>query len=148
MNKVFLDTSYAIALSAINDINHARAVAIADEMEADNTHFVTSRAILLEIGNALSRLRHRAAAISLLTALENDPKLKIIPMSDDLYRRALEIFRDRVDKEWGLIDCVSFVVMKDEGLTEALMRPPIKSGRFSNSLKASDGESQSDHSNL
>lgn len=120
MNKVFLDTSYAIALSAINDVNHARAVALADEMEAANTHFVTSRAILLEIGNALSRLRHRAAAISLLTALENDPKVKIIPMSDDLYRRALEIFRDRVDKEWGLIDCVSFVVMKDEGLTEAL----------------------------
>lgn len=34
--------------------------------------------------------------------------------------RALEIYSNHVDKEWGLIDCVSFVVMKDEGLTEAL----------------------------
>ncbi len=120
MSKVFLDTSYAVALSAVKDENHKRAVELADKLETDNTHFVTTRAILLEIGNALSRLRHRAAAISLLTALEKDPKVEIVPLSEDLYQRALEIYRDRIDKEWGLIDCVSFVVMKDEGLTEAL----------------------------
>jgi predicted nucleic acid-binding protein len=120
MNRVFVDTSYAVALSAVNDEHHKRAVELADEMEAANTHFVTTRAILLEIGNALSRLRHRTAAISLLTALENDSKVEIVPLSDDLYRRALEIYRDHVDKEWGLIDCVSFVVMRDEGLTDAL----------------------------
>jgi len=120
MSKVFLDTSYAVALSVVRDENHKRAVELADEMEAANTHFVTTRAILLEIGNALSRLRYRAAAISLLTALEKDPNVEIVPFSEDLYQRALEIYRDHVDKEWGLIDCVSFVVMKDEGLTEAL----------------------------
>ncbi len=73
MNRVFLDTSYAVALSAVNDEHHKRPLELADEMEAANTHFVTTRAILLEIGNALSRLRHRAAAIRLLTALEKDP---------------------------------------------------------------------------
>ena len=120
MNRVFLDTSYAVALSAVSDEHHKRAVELADEMEAANSHFVTTRAILLEIGNALSRVRHRAAAISLLTALENDPKVKIVALSEELYHRALERCRDHVDKEWGLIDCVSFDVMKDEGLTEAL----------------------------
>ena len=120
MNRVFLDTSYAVALSAGRDERHKRAVELADELEAANTHFVTTRAILLEIGNALSRLRHRAAAISLLTALENDSKVEIVPLSEDLYNRALERYRDHVDKEWGLIDCVSFVVMNDKGLTEAL----------------------------
>ena len=58
--------------------------------------------------------------IRLLTALENDPNVVIVPASDELYRRALEIYSDRVDKEWGLIDCMSFIVMKDEGLSEAL----------------------------
>jgi len=120
MNRVFLDTSYAVALSAVSDEHHKRAVELADEMEAASTHFVTTRAILLEIGNALSRLRHRAAAISLLTALENDSKVEIVPLSEDLYNRALERYRVHVDKEWGLIDCVSFVVMNDKGLTEAL----------------------------
>ena len=120
MNKVFLDTSYAVALSARTDENHERAVQLAEELEATDSYFVTTRAILLEIGNALSKIRHREAAVRLLTALENDPKVEIVPASDELYLRALEMYRDRSDKEWGLIDCMSFVVMTDQGLNEAL----------------------------
>jgi len=120
MNKVFLDTSYAVALSAATDENHRRAAELADELEASQTQFVTTRAVLLEIGNALSKVRHRAAAIRLLTALENDPNVEIVSASDELCRRAFEIYSDRVDKEWGLIDCMSFVVMSDQKLTEAL----------------------------
>lgn len=120
MNKVFLDTSYAVALSARTDENHERAAQLAEELEASDACFVTTRAILLEIGNALSRVRYRTAAIRLLTALENDPKIEIVPASDDLYRRALEMYGDRLDKDWGLIDCMSFVIMSDQGLTDAL----------------------------
>jgi predicted nucleic acid-binding protein len=120
MNRVFLDTSYAVALSATTDENHARAAELADQLETSGTHFLTTRAILLEIGNALSKVRHRSAAIKLLTALENDPRVEIVAASDELYRRAFEIYSDRVDKERGLIDCMSFVVMNDRGLTEAL----------------------------
>jgi uncharacterized protein len=125
MSKVFLDTSYAVALSAPSDENHERAAELAEQLETSNTYFVTTRAILLEIGNALSKLRHRTAAVRLLTALENDPKVEIVSASDELHRtscirRAFDIYRDRFDKEWGLIDCMSFVVMNDQGLTEAL----------------------------
>ena len=120
MTKVFLDTSYAVALSSHTDENHKRAVELAEEFETSNTHFVTTRAILLEIGNTLSKVRHRAAAVRLLSALENDPNVEVVPASDDLYRRAFEIYRDRSDKEWGLIDCMSFIVMNDKGLTDAL----------------------------
>jgi predicted nucleic acid-binding protein len=120
MSKLFLDTSYAVALSAPTDENHKRAAELADELEASNAQFVTTRAILLEIGNALAKVRHRSAAIRLLTALENDPNVEIISASDELYQRAFEIYGDRVDKEWGLIDCMSFVVMSEQGLTDAL----------------------------
>ena len=120
MSKVFLDTSYAVALSSHTDENHNRAVELAEELEATGTYFVTTRAILLEIGNTLSKARHRRAAVELLTALEHDPKVEIVPASDELYQHALEIYRDRSDKEWGLIDCMSFVVMSDQGVTEAL----------------------------
>jgi len=120
MSKVFLDTSYAVALSARTDQNHHRAAELAEELDASGTHFVTTRAILLEIGNALAKVRYREAAVRLLNALENDPRVEIVPASDELYRRALEIYRDRRDKEWGLIDCMSFVVMSDQGLNDAL----------------------------
>ena len=120
MNKVFLDTSYAVALSAATDENHQRALEIAEELETSGATFVTTRAILLEIGNALAKVRYREAAVKLLNALEHDPNVEIIPASDELYRRAFEIYQDRLDKEWGLIDCMSFVVMKDQQVTQAL----------------------------
>ena len=81
---------------------------------------VTTRAILLEIGNALAKVRYREAAVMLLDALENDPSVEIIPASNEIYHRAFQIYKERLDKEWGLIDCISIVVMNDYGLTEAL----------------------------
>ncbi len=81
---------------------------------------ITTRAVILEIGNALAKLRYRAAAIELLDSLEEDPNVKIIALSEELYNRAMELYNKRPDKEWGLTDCVSFVVMQDYGITEAL----------------------------
>jgi uncharacterized protein len=81
---------------------------------------VTTRAIMLEIGNAFSKQRRRHAGIRLLDALEADPGVEIIPLSEQLYKRAWLFFCERSDKEWGLTDCVSFVVMQDRSMTEAL----------------------------
>jgi uncharacterized protein len=118
--EVFLDTAYAVALSSSNDLFHQRALHLADEIEAAGVRVVTTRAVMLEIGNAFSRQRRRPAAIELLDSLEADPGAEIIPLSEQLYGRAWQLFRERPDKEWGLTDCVSFIVMQDRGMTEAL----------------------------
>ena len=120
MNEVFLDAAYAIALSSAKDQYHGQALRLANEMEANRTKLVTTRAVLLEIGNALSKQRYRQAAIKLLVALESDPNVEIVPLTEELYFRALRLYRERLDKEWGLIDCISFVVMADRGLAEVL----------------------------
>jgi uncharacterized protein len=118
--EAFLDAAYAIALSAPGDAFHAKAEQLAEQMESDGTKIVTTRAVLLEIGNALGKPRYRAAAVALLEALEEDPQVEIVPLSEDLFARAFQLYRTRPDKEWGLIDCVSFTVMQERGLTEAL----------------------------
>ncbi len=119
-NEVFLDTSYAIALSAPTDEHHARAGELAERMEAEQTRLITTRAVILEIGNALAKLQYRRAAVELLDALEEDPTVEIIPVTERLFERAFRVYRERPDKEWGLTDCVSFVVMEDRELTETL----------------------------
>jgi predicted nucleic acid-binding protein len=119
-DEVFLDTSDALALSAPADQFHGRALQLADEMEAARTRLVTTRAVLLEIGNALSRQRYRAAAIRLLQAIEVDPNVKVLSLSEELYAKALQLYCSRQDKEWGLIDCASFVVMFERSITKAL----------------------------
>jgi len=118
--EVFLDSSYAIALSSSSDAFHEKAVTLADELEAAKTRLVTTRAVVLEIGNALSNQRYRQVAVRLLAALEADPNVEIVPLSEDLYAQAAKLYRERSDKEWGLTDCGSFVVMQERGITEAL----------------------------
>ena len=58
--------------------------------------------------------------MSLLVSLEADPNIEIVPLSDQLYIRALRLYRERLDKEWGMIDCISFVVMQDRNISDAL----------------------------
>ena len=120
MTEVFLDTSYAIALAAPKDPHHSQAVKLAIDLERRQTRLVTTRAVALEIGNSLSKLQHRPRGIELLGFLEQDPRVEILPLSEDLYRRGFELFRQRRDKEWSLVDCVSLVVMQDRKLREAL----------------------------
>ncbi|MFT5367713.1 MAG: putative nucleic acid-binding protein [Candidatus Latescibacterota bacterium] len=120
MSEVFLDASYAIALSSVKDQYHQRAVALSEQLELDGTRLVTTRAVILEIGNALSKQKYREAAIELLTSLSEDPTVEIIPLPEVLFDRAFTFYQSHQDKEWGITDCISFVVMQDRGLTEAL----------------------------
>jgi len=119
-NKVFLDTAFAIALSVESDEHHNRAVELSEQLEIEQTQLITTVAILLEIGNALSKRRYRQAAIELLNALEQDPQVEIVSISDELFRQSFEMFSNRPDKDWRLIDCLSFIVMQERDLTEAL----------------------------
>jgi hypothetical protein len=118
--EVFLDTAYAIALSNAKDQFHQKALQLAKQLRTEKTKLVTTRAVLLEIGNALSGQRFRAGAVQLLDALEVDPNVGIVSLTDGLYMQALTLYRTRPDKEWGLVDCLSFVVMRERKLSSAL----------------------------
>jgi predicted nucleic acid-binding protein len=76
--------------------------------------------ILLELGNALSSIRQRELFFRLVSHLRSHSNVRIIPASRDLLDRGLELFSRRADKAWSLTDCISFVVMQDEDVTDAL----------------------------
>ena len=118
--EVFLHTACAIALSSPNNLFHNRAVQLAGELAAGGVRLVTTRAVVLEIGNALAKQRYRQAAVKLLKALEADSRVEILSLTEQLYEQAWCLYRERHDKEWGVTDCISFVVMQEHGLTEAL----------------------------
>lgn len=56
----------------------------------------------------------------LLNAIENDPNIGIVPLTETLYAQAFNLYQNRADKEWGLVDCVSFVVMQERDISKAL----------------------------
>jgi predicted nucleic acid-binding protein len=115
--SVFIDTGYILALVNEQDQHHAEAVALS--MRFDGTPVVITDAVLLEIGNALSRI-DRGAAVQIIEDLRESPAVTLVSLTPKLFESAFDLYRRHADKQWGLVDCVSFVVMRRLGLTTAL----------------------------
>ena len=120
MTSVFLDTAYVIALVSGRDQYHQQALQVEEEVAQGNIPVVTTQAVLTEVGNALAVPPYRRIAVGYLEMLEREPVVEIIPVSDALFHRGLDLYRARQDKKWGLTDCISFVVMRERGITDAL----------------------------
>jgi predicted nucleic acid-binding protein len=76
--------------------------------------------VLFEIADGYARVGRRAKGLQLLEKFDTEQGYHLYPITDSLLRQALTLYRARPDKDWGLTDCISFVLMKQEGLTEAL----------------------------
>jgi predicted nucleic acid-binding protein len=117
MTARFADTFFFFALGNPDDPAHERAREFAAH---DTGLLVTTAWVLTELGDGLSAPANRPAFMSLLRSLQNNSAFEIVPPDPDLFERGIDLFSRRPDKEWSLTDCISFVVMTDRGLTDAL----------------------------
>src|SRR3954452_21725318 len=77
MSRIFLDTSYVVALVTPKDRHHSKAVELAERLKRQGFRMVTTRAVILEIGNSLAKKRHRPSGVAMLEFLEHDPQVEI-----------------------------------------------------------------------
>ncbi len=119
-NALFLDTAYVYALFNTRDQWHEKAVEWERKIALENQLLVTTQFVLTEIGNGLSSLKFRRQAISIIYALQQSNLVEVVPVSRELFTKALKLYEQRPDKSWGLTDCTSFVVMTENNLTDAL----------------------------
>jgi predicted nucleic acid-binding protein len=117
MKAVFADTSFYVAVLSPSDAYHASAESSAHTIRGQ---VITTEYVLLEVATFFSAMKNRAAFLELLRVLRNDPETTLLPSSADLWQRGLSLFAERMDKDWSLTDCISFVVMQDLELREAL----------------------------
>jgi len=120
MSLVFLDTSGLIAVVNADDQWYADAEAVWRQLIASNASLVTTSWVLVELGDGLSRIDQRHLALMLYDRLRNAPRIEIVPMTPAHEAAAWELFRQRPDKQWGVTDCGSFVVMQQRGIDAAL----------------------------
>lgn len=117
MTQTFADTYYYLALVNPRDRAHARATEVSQQLSG---RVVTTPWVLTEVGDALAARRDRSRFLALVAALEARPDVTIVPASDELFRRGMERYRQRSDKDWPLTDCIRFVVMEEQSIREAL----------------------------
>ena len=51
--------------------------------------------------------------------LRADSRVTIVPLSTELFERGIELYAARLDKNWSLTDCVSFLIMERLQFREA-----------------------------
>jgi len=115
--NIFIDTGFVIALINKRDRYHKQARILADQY--DRQPLLITDAILLEIGNALAR-GFKVEASEIIANFMISDEVKVVRLSPQLFDEAFALYRKYQDKEWSLVDCVSFVVMQKENITQAL----------------------------
>ena len=120
MRRVFADTGYWVALLNPKDELHQKAQDISKQM--DLLYILTSEMVLAEVLNDFSKRGafFLQAAIELIESLYNHPNVTVIQQSSSQFQEGLLLYKKRLDKEWSITDCVSFKIMEEYGITEAL----------------------------
>jgi len=115
---IFLDTSAIYALADFSDPNHRDAVTVFDRAQRGAENFLLHNYILVEASTLLQR---RLGLESALSFLQESERFHVHWVREQEHRQAEELLRQRGRRGLSLVDCVSFIVMRKEGVTQAVV---------------------------
>lgn len=115
--RIFLDTSYLLALVRSRDNRHGAAVAASQVYLGP---FLTTDLVLIELANSMASPPARQTAVVIIERIRTDRLTQVISVTPALLEEALQLYKQRPDKAWGMVDCFSFVAMRTKGSTVAL----------------------------
>ena len=120
MGVVFADTGYWVALLNPRDELHDKATALSQSLNP--AQIVTSEMVLTEVLNDFSKRGDylRQAATELIDSINKNPNITVIPQTRKQFQQGLKLYKNRLDKNWSLTDCVSFRIMEEMSIHEAL----------------------------
>src|SRR5436190_2112959 len=95
-DRLFLDTSFVLALLDRRDQYHARALVFVPRIEAARALWITE-AILIELANALSAA-DRSAAMRFIEQCDQDTIVRVVSVETSLLKRACRLYSARPDK--------------------------------------------------
>lgn len=114
---MFLDTSGLFCLHNADDIRHRDAVKLYRSLP----QWLTSSYVLSEfVALAGARRLPRDEALDFMNDLLDNPAIEVVWVEEALHRQALDLLQARLDKTYSLCDAVSFILMRERGITEAL----------------------------
>lgn len=117
--SVFLDTNGWLGLLNVKDVNHAQANATWLELGARGCQVVLTDWVIAETGNSLARTRIRDRFADAVDRIWTSPNVDVIIVDGLLLAESVDHYRRHADKSWGLVDCASFLVMRERGITDA-----------------------------
>ncbi|MFT3742728.1 MAG: PIN domain-containing protein [Pyrinomonadaceae bacterium] len=122
MRSVFVDTSGWASLLDPNERFHQKADAVYSEIRRSGNKLVTSNYIIAELTAVLmSPLRlPKPRIITYVHGIKSSELVEIVHVDESLDHRSWNLLTEREDKNWSLVDCSSFVLMQELGISDAL----------------------------
>ncbi len=117
MNAYFADTFYYLALLNPSDEAHEAVLRMTAALDRP---LITTAWVLTEVADALCAPERRVATAEFIDSVRADREVQVVPPTAELFTRGIALFRSRPDKHWSLTDCISFAVMGECGIREAL----------------------------
>lgn len=114
---LFADTFALIAWLNPRDQAHPMVTAYLDAFPG---RLLTTEWVLMEVADALSAPESRSTAVDFLRAVRASPLFEVVAYCSAVYQAGFDLFAARPDKAWSLTDCISFQVMSERGLRDAL----------------------------
>lgn len=122
MRELFVDTSAWDAIADSGDPNHSAALRYRDTL-VGTCRLVVTNYILDELFTLLLRNIGYTGTVDFkakLDALAQKEILKVVWISPEIAEESWAVFkRFNGDKAWSFTDCVSYVVMKQLGISES-----------------------------
>ena len=114
---MLIDTSGLYSFFDEKDFRHADASAL---VKSANVRLTTSYVLAEFIPLCETRGLNRKKTLDFVKTIIVNPLIEIVWINEDLHGQAFMLLQKRLDKTYSLCDAVSFVVMRERGLTEAL----------------------------
>jgi predicted nucleic acid-binding protein len=116
----FLDTGYVIALETSDDQHHGEAREHWRSFSAALPPLVTTSYVFDEVVTFFTSRGRHAKAVEVGTRLLESPSVELIQVDEELFRAGWEYLKQRPDKRYSLTDSISFVLMQQRGIAQAL----------------------------
>lgn len=118
--EVFVDTSAWYPAAVRNHPDHAAVATALREGVGAGKRIVTTNLVIAETHALLLRRVHRAAALAFARAVGEPPNL-VVRSTPELEDAAVTDWLERYeDQDFSFTDAVSFAVMKERGIEEAV----------------------------
>lgn len=118
--EVLIDSAGFLALWDAADEYHDQAVRVQAELVRKLRGFMTTEYIVDETATLLLARHSHAAAADFLDAVERSDSLRLEWIGPERFYAAARLFRRHGDKEWSFTDCVSFSIMRELRIRDAL----------------------------
>ncbi len=120
MTPFFLDANFVIALEISDDQHHYEAGEYWKTLIQTSFSLVTTSYVLDEIVTFLNSRRHHDKALRAGNNLLSASHIQMIHVDEALFFEGWQYFAQHADKTFSLTDCISFVLMRNLGIEEAL----------------------------